>query len=83
MFRSRATGRITVVQIPNLAISIYLIAVVLRWVVPGRTALDWIAVAALAWWAIDELFRGVNPWRRLLGVWGCIVVLSQVASLLR
>jgi len=26
-----------------------------------------LATAGLVWWAIDELFRGVNPWRRLLG----------------
>ena len=83
MFRNRATGRITVVQIPNIALSIYLGTVLLRWMMPGYTALDWIAVAALAWWAIDELFRGVNPWRRLLGVWGCGVVISTVVALLR
>jgi hypothetical protein len=22
---------------------------------------------ALGWWAVDEVLRGVNPWRRLLG----------------
>jgi len=22
---------------------------------------------ALAWWAVDEVVRGVNPWRRCLG----------------
>lgn len=82
MFRNRATGRITVVQIPNIALSIYLGAVLLRWMMPGYTSLDWIAVATLAWWAIDELFRGVNPWRRLLGLWGCVVVGSNVVSLL-
>jgi hypothetical protein len=21
----------------------------------------------LVWWAVDELIRGVNPWRRFLG----------------
>lgn len=83
MFRNRATGQITVVQIPNIALSIYLVTVVLRWIMPAYTAIDWIAVGALAWWAVDELFRGVNPWRRLLGLCGCVVVCTTVASLLR
>ena len=26
-----------------------------------------IATAALLWWAVDEIVRGVNPFRRLLG----------------
>ncbi len=83
MFRNRATGEITVAQFPNVAISIYLITVVLRWFMPSNSVLDWIAAGALAWWAIDELFRGVNPWRRLLGLLGCVVVVSNVVSLLR
>jgi hypothetical protein len=32
-----------------------------------RTGLDVIGVAALAIWAVDEIARGVNPFRRLLG----------------
>ncbi len=31
------------------------------------TALRVIATGGLLWWAADELIRGVNPWRRLLG----------------
>jgi hypothetical protein len=37
---------------------------------PTGTAHDvlrWLAVAALAWWGLDELLRGVNPFRRILG----------------
>ena len=26
-----------------------------------------VAAGSLFWWAIDEVLRGVNPWRRLLG----------------
>lgn len=32
-----------------------------------RTGLDVIGMAALAIWAVDEIVRGVNPFRRLLG----------------
>jgi hypothetical protein len=83
MFRNRATGRITVFQIPNVALSIYLVTVVLRWFAPACRVLDCVAVGALAWWATDELLRGVNPWRRLLGVCGGVVVCSNVLTLLR
>ncbi|MFL6241310.1 MAG: hypothetical protein ACJ735_17645 [Actinomycetes bacterium] len=37
---------------------------------PRATAddlLHWSAIAALVWWGLDELLRGVNPFRRVLG----------------
>jgi hypothetical protein len=71
LFRDRRTGRITIVQAPNLALGLFLVAAVLRWLLDPsgglRTALDGLATVALAWWAVDEVVRGVNPWRRLLG----------------
>jgi hypothetical protein len=39
------------------------------------TALDMTGTVALAFWAIDEIFRGVNPWRRILGA-GVFVFLA-------
>jgi hypothetical protein len=70
-FRSRTTGRITIAQFPNTALGLFLIASLLRSVFdptgwPG-TALRVLATGGLVWWAVDELLRGVNPWRRLLG----------------
>jgi hypothetical protein len=44
-----------------------------------RTGLDVIGIAALAIWAVDEIARGVNPFRRLLG---CYVLGGLVAGLL-
>ena len=86
MFRNRRTGRITVAQFPNAALWIYFAMAGLRRVVTNgtapRTAIDWIAVAALAWWAVDEVFRGVNPWRRLLGLGGCGLVAVTLVALL-
>ena len=87
LFRNRRTGRITVAQFPNVALSIFFVTVVLRWFVTSgttaHTALDWIGVAALAWWAVDEVLRGVNPWRRLLGIGGCFFAATGLASLVR
>ena len=71
LFRNRRTGRITIAQFPNAALGLFLIGSVLRWLLspagPFATALTVIADGGLIWWAIDELIRGVNPWRRLLG----------------
>ena len=87
MFRDRRTGHITIVQFPNLALWIFLATVVVRRVLlpsgQARTTIDAVAVAALAAWAVDEVLRGVNPWRRLLGLGGLYFVVAGVVSLLR
>jgi hypothetical protein len=70
LFRDRHTGRITVAQFPNPPLAVFLGATVVhRLIAAGapRTAVGVLATAALLWWAVDELLRGVNPWRRLLG----------------
>jgi hypothetical protein len=72
MFRSRRTGRITIAQWPNVAL----------WIVIGCDATDrivhpagtvggivyWTGRVAIGWWGLDEIIRGVNPFRRGLGV---------------
>jgi hypothetical protein len=78
-FRNRKTGYTTIVQLPNLPLLIFLGTFVVERFVPddhrADTYLDWIGVVALSWWALDEVVRGVNPWRRLLGlVVGALVV---------
>ena len=87
MFRNRRKGRVTVAQFPNVSLWTFFLTVVVRWVVPtgsdARTAIDWIGVGALVWWALDEVFRGVNPWRRRLGLGGCMFVAAGLVSLLR
>ena len=44
-----------------------------------QTALDYAATGALIVWGADELARGVNPFRRLLGA---VVLGLEVRSLL-
>jgi hypothetical protein len=65
-FRSREDGRVVIAQTPNLPLAIWLATVVLGLVDEGA----WIRAVgrvALVWWALDEIVRGVNPWRRCLG----------------
>lgn len=82
-FRSRETGEITIAQIPNLALGLFLATVVARWFVPddsaARSWLTGVGLAALAWWSLDELLRGVNPWRRVLGFGGLVAVAAGLA----
>jgi hypothetical protein len=86
LFRNRQTGEITIAQFPNLPLWIFLAVVGVRWFVRAGTAhtvLDVVALAALGWWAVDEVVRGVNPWRRALGLGGCAVVISGALAFWR
>ncbi len=83
-FRDRHSGKIVVAELPNLPLWLWIGTLVLRQFLDvGTTAreiLDWASSITLGWWAIDELVRGVNPWRRLLGLAGCIAVVAGVVS---
>jgi len=72
MFRSRTTGRITLAQLPNWLLAVWLLASAVMWLGHPQgwvhAVLVVLASAALALWAGDEVLRGVNPFRRLLGL---------------
>jgi hypothetical protein len=40
-----------------------------------------VATGAIVVWALDEVIRGVNPWRRLLGA--VVLTLSVVSAVRR
>ena len=84
LFRDRNTGKLVIGQFPNVPLWIFFVGTVLRLLFdPGGTPGDVLRVvttAALVWWAVDEVARGVNPWRRFLGG---VVLLGQVLALLR
>ena len=86
MFRDRQTARITVAQFPNVALGIFFATVILGQVTDDEdligVAVRWTGTAALGWWAVAELRSGVNPWRRLLGLAGCVIVGARIARLL-
>jgi hypothetical protein len=69
-FRNRETGAVTIAQAPNLVLWIVIVASALLWVWPAGHpgfALQIFVKGGLLVWAVDEVFRGVNPWRRCLG----------------
>ena len=79
-FRSRETGKLAIVQLPNLPLALYLVATVVRLALdPSGTfggAVKVIAAASLVWWSVDEIVRGDSPFRRVLGgvVFGALVL---------
>ena len=71
LLRDRRTGRLTLVQVPNAPLLVWLVTVVARRLFhphgTTRTVLAVVGTTALLVWAVDEVARGVNPARRLLG----------------
>lgn len=82
LLRDRRTGRVVVAQWPNAAAWVYVASLLARRMVPDGavTAVVVAGTVALVVWGVDEVLRGVNPFRRLLGA-GVLVV--QAVSLVR
>jgi hypothetical protein len=83
-FQSRATGRVSIVAWPSLPLWVWIGSATARRLpsVDGRAddLLGIIGTTALVVWAIDELWRGVNPWRRLLGLGVLLGVVFSTAN---
>ncbi|MAK24009.1 MAG: hypothetical protein CL414_02155 [Acidimicrobiaceae bacterium] len=67
-FEDRSTGRVVVAQQPNLLLLLCLVALGAAWIWSDSLAVAVISKICWLTWSADELFRGVNPWRRVLGV---------------
>jgi hypothetical protein len=82
-FRSRVDGTLVVGQLPNRLLVLWFVLTVIRLVFrPTGTlgvVLDGVALVALLVWSIDELWRGVNPFRRLIG--GLVLLFLVVTRL--
>jgi hypothetical protein len=76
-------GQIVIGQAPNLPLMVGLAATVLQALLPsgsGQAALDLIAFGAWFTWAWQELFDGVNYFRRSLGLLGLLGLLAARLS---
>ncbi len=82
-FESRQTGRIVLGQFPNWPLFAIAAGYVLRLVVGESSDVYGIAGGAITalwlFWGADELIRGVNPSRRLLGA---VVIAWQLTRLI-
>lgn len=70
IFRDR-DGNIVLIQPPNLTVLVAVAATIVQAVLPGgnlQTAIDLIAFGAWFTWAWQELFDGVNYFRRAIGL---------------
>jgi hypothetical protein len=84
MFRNRETGRVTIAQWPNPPLWTWVVATLVRRLTPVSgwpdEALRLAATGGLLVWAAMEVWSGVNPWRRLLGLGGLVAVAASFAS---
>ena len=79
VFRDRE-GDIVLAQMPNLPLIVWIVASLLKlFFTTGKISigLDAIAFGSLFTWAWEELFQGVNYFRRALGL---IVLVSLILS---
>ncbi len=87
-FENRKTGEITIAQAPNWALWSIGAGSLARWALTdGSTTSDvvgWLVRGLWIVWSTDELVRGVNPWRRLLGAavlaWQTISMIAMIGS---
>ncbi len=78
-FRDR-NGNIVVAQKPNLPILVWLVSTLLTLLITSGTihrGLEVVAFGTLFTWAWQELFQGVNYFRRSLGL---VVLLGAIAT---
>ncbi|PZO11382.1 MAG: hypothetical protein DCF25_19510 [Leptolyngbya foveolarum] len=68
-------GNIVIAQAPNLPVLVGVVAAILQYALPSgqpQIAAQLIAFGALFTWAWQELFEGVNYFRRSLGLLGLV-----------
>jgi hypothetical protein len=70
-FESRVTGEITIGQNPNWPIYAIIVTWIVRWVASSDSTIHsiagWLGTGLWIYWGLDEIVRGVNPWRKVLG----------------
>jgi hypothetical protein len=73
-------GKTILVQLPNLTITVWAVASLLKLILTTgkiNLGLDVVAFGSLFTWAWEEIFQGVNYFRRALGL---LVIIGVIAS---
>lgn len=77
-------GRIVIAQAPNLPVLVGIAAIALQFIVPGdklQMLLILVGFGALFTWAWQELFAGVNYFRRALGLVSLVGLITLALTL--
>jgi hypothetical protein len=72
-------GRIVIFQLPNIWLIAWVILTCISLLAPSHSTANtfwWLSSAALAIWALLEIGRGVNYFRRLLGLLILIMIVG-------
>src|ERR1019366_6723668 len=83
MFLDQRSDRYVAAQWPNVSLWTFIVASALMRLVHRHgyfaSTLQTVSVVALVAWALDEIVRGVNPFRRTLGTAVLIVTVVNLA----
>ncbi len=81
-FLDRTSGRYVIGQFPNVVLWVFLAATAFGWLVDSDSVIGHgsrlVATLALGWWASAEMWSGVNPFRRALGIAAGVVVTMRI-----
>ena len=72
-------GRVVIFQMPNVPLVVWAVLSVISFLSSSNkvaTVFWWLSIATLAIWSLLEIFRGVNYFRRALGVFVLLVVVG-------
>lgn len=80
-----ANGEYVLFQIPNAWLVAWAATTLLSLLTTGKIAdvLSWLGLAALSVWAFLEVTRGVNYFRRGLGILVALFIIASARALLR
>ena len=79
LLEDRSTGKLVVWQNPNAPLWVWIVAKALH-LITDASWLGVVASVALTVWAVLEITRGVNPFRRLLGAAALLSVVLQLVG---
>jgi hypothetical protein len=86
-FVDRRTGAITIAQWPNVSLSVFIaLSIAQRFFIQRgtpETTLRLFSAVPLIVWAADEFVRGVNPFRRFLGLCVLLATVTSIGLLAR
>lgn len=76
-------GKVVIGQFPNIPIIIWLISLIINYLVSNdkiSLVISIVGTLSLVYWALLEITKGLNGFRRLLGLVILLYVISQIVT---